>query len=63
MLLAPLAEKQALEADVRLRPHHFVVSRRYQPDVEKLLSALPKRRRPAVQLADDEHMPMSYQFR
>eukprot|EP00973_Karenia_brevis_P023225 3198749-Karenia_brevis.AAC.1 len=59
ILLAPLSEQQALDADVHLRPHHIVVARQFQPIVEQILSTLPKRQRPKVRLADDQYLCQS----
>merc|ERR1712000_701107 len=56
VVLAPLTEGQAAEADVHLHAHHIVVARRDQVTVERVLSELLSRKRPAVQLADPEQL-------
>jgi len=56
IFLAPLTEQQALEAGVKFRAHHIVVAQQDQATVERVLATIPKRRRPGVQFAKDEHL-------
>ena len=59
LLLAPLTEEQATEANVKLRAHHIVVTKQDQGYVTQALAKLPKRHRSSAHPADPEYINMS----